>query len=77
MTTPHAHSFPLPLGRSGFPLVGGTLSFLNDPDFADKCYEQYGNVFRTHLLGRPTIYPLGADAVRFLLLNEDQCFVTS
>jgi retinoid hydroxylase len=76
MTTPHAHLFPLPLGRSGFTLVG-TLSFLNDPDFADKRYEQYGNVFRTHLLGRPTIYPLGADAVRFLLLNKNQYFVTS
>jgi cytochrome P450 len=68
---------PLPPGRSGLPVIGETIGFLTDPDFADKRHQQYGEIFRTHLFGRSTIYLSGADAVRFLLLNENHYFVTS
>lgn len=74
MTTFYA---ALPPGRSGLPAIGETLGFLKDPNFADKRHKQYGNIFRTHLFGRPTVYLSGADAVRFLLLHENQYFVTS
>lgn len=67
----------LPPGRSGLPFIGETIAFLRDPDFATKRHQQYGNIFRTNLFGRPTIYVAGADAVRFLLLNENQYFVVS
>ena len=78
MTTSHpANLFPLPPGRSGLPLIGETPNFLRDPDFAHKRHKQYGNVFRTNLFGRTRIYLAGADAVRFLLLNENQYFVTN
>lgn len=76
-TSGAAPCLPLPPGRSGLPIVGETLSFLKDPDFASKRHRQYGNVFRTHLFGRPTVYFVGADVIRFLLLNENQYFVSS
>lgn len=72
-----AHAFPLPPGRSGFPVIGETIGFLKDPDFANKRHQQYGEIFRTNLFGHPTIYLTGADAIRFLLLNENQYFVAS
>lgn len=74
---PPSNSLPLPPGRSGLPLIGETLSFLNDPDFADKRHQQYGNIFRTQLFGQPTVYLAGVEAVRFVLLHENQYFVTS
>lgn len=74
---PAAHALPLPPGRSGLPFIGETISFLTDPDFADKRHKQYGELFRTHLFGRPTVYLAGAEAVRFLLLHENQYFRTS
>lgn len=78
MTSPPAtHSLPLPPGRSGLPVVGETRGFLTDPNFADKRHKQYGDIFRTQLFGQPTIYLAGAEAVRFLLLHENQYFVTS
>lgn len=78
MTTSQAdHSLPLPPGRSGLPVIGETLGFLTDPTFADKRHEQYGNIFRTHVFGRPSIFLVGADAIRFLLLHENQYFAIS
>lgn len=73
-TSPSANSFPLPPGRSGLPFIGETLGFLNDPSFADKRHKQYGNIFRTHVFGSPTIFLVGADAIRFLLLHENEYF---
>ncbi|MBE9008714.1 cytochrome P450 [Pseudanabaenaceae cyanobacterium LEGE 13415] len=78
MTSSHtAASLPLPPGRSGLPAIGETIRFLKDPDFANKRHKQYGNIFRTNLFGKSTIYLAGADAIRFLLLHENQYFVTS
>jgi retinoid hydroxylase len=78
MITSHpTNSLPLPPGRSGLPVIGETLNLLQDPDFAKKRCDRYGNIFRTHLFGTPTIYLAGAEAVRFVLLNESQYFVTS
>ncbi|WNZ46594.1 cytochrome P450 [Leptolyngbya boryana CZ1] len=70
-------SLPLPPGSSGLPVIGETFGFLNDPDFSTKRHKQFGNVFRTNLFGRSTIVLSGVDAVRFVLLNENQYFVIS
>lgn len=78
MTNTHiANSSPLPPGRSGLAAIGEMFDFLKDPDFADKRHKQYGNMFKTSLFGRPTIFLMGADAIRFVLLHENQYFVTS
>lgn len=65
-------SLPLPPGSFGLPFIGETISFLRDPNFADKRHKQYGSVFKTHLFGRPTVMMIGAEANRFLLTSENQ-----
>lgn len=76
-TTNTINSTPLPPGDLGLPIIGETLSFLRDSDFAEKRHEKYGPVFKTHLFGRPTILLVGAEANRFLLVNENQYFVSN
>lgn len=49
----------LPPGSFGLPVLGETLSFLFDRDFAKKRYRQYGSIFKTHLFGRPTVVMAG------------------
>jgi len=56
------------------PVIGETISFLRDRDFAQKRHERYGSIFKTHLFGRPTVMMLGAEANRFLFTNENQYF---
>lgn len=64
----------LPPGSLGFPLIGETISFLRDPDFATKRQQKYGNIFKTNLFGSPTIMMLGAEANRYLFSEENQNF---
>jgi cytochrome P450 len=70
-------SLPLPPGKFGFPIIGETISFLRDPDFADKRQKQYGSIFKTHLFGRPTVIMMGAEANRFLFANENKYFIVA
>lgn len=70
-------SLPFPPGKFGFPVIGETISFLRDPDFADKRQKQYGSIFKTHLFGRPTVIMMGAEANRFLFANENKYFIAT
>ncbi|GFZ92546.1 putative cytochrome P450 [Okeania sp. KiyG1] len=63
-------SKPLPPGSFGLPIIGETLSFLNDPDFVEKRQEKYGLIFKTHILGRPTVGMVGPEANRFILSSH-------
>ncbi|MGL5133493.1 MAG: cytochrome P450, partial [Planktothrix sp.] len=74
-STQSTTSLPLPPGKFGFPMIGETISFLRDPDFADKRQKQYGSIFKTHLFGRPTVIMMGAEANRFLFANENKYFI--
>lgn len=58
---------PLPPGSMGLPIIGETLNFLLDPNFASKRREKYGATFKTQILGRPTVIMSGPDANRFIL----------
>ncbi|WP_295617605.1 cytochrome P450 [Chamaesiphon sp. GL140_3_metabinner_50] len=60
-------SLPLPPGQSGLPWIGETISFVTDPDFATKRRQKYGAIFRTHIIGRPTVVMSGAAANKFIL----------
>ncbi|KAL4640121.1 cytochrome P450 26A1-like [Arapaima gigas] len=62
---------PLPKGSMGWPVVGETLHwFLQGPDFHISRRQKYGNVFKTHLLGKPVIRVTGAENIRKILLGE-------
>ncbi|XP_050396659.1 cytochrome P450 26B1-like [Patella vulgata] len=70
-------SLPLPPGSLGFPLVGETLSFImSGAQFFKNRKKFYGNVFKTHLLGNPTIRVSGAKNVRKILLGENSLVTT-
>ncbi|HAG83630.1 MAG TPA: cytochrome P450 [Cyanobacteria bacterium UBA12227] len=70
-------SLPLPPGDLGLPLIGETIAFLQDSDFAQKRHKKYGPIFKTHLFGRPTVMAIGAEANRFLLTHENQYFAAT
>ncbi|MEB3274802.1 MAG: cytochrome P450 [Prochlorothrix sp.] len=76
MTTPSSSSsaLPLPPGQFGLPIVGETLDFFRDPLFAQKRHDRYGDIFKTRLLGQPTIFMRGAEANRFILTQEHRAF---
>ncbi|MFM6899201.1 MAG: cytochrome P450, partial [Microcystis panniformis] len=59
------------------PLLGETIAFLTDRDFASKRHNKYGQLFRTHIFGSPTIILSGAEANRFLLSNENKYFAAT
>jgi cytochrome P450 len=67
-------NLPLPPGRFGFPIIGETLSFLRDPNFTQKRQQQYGSIFKTKILGRPTVVMLGAEANQFILSTHMDYF---
>lgn len=53
----------LPPGRSGLPLLGETLAFAKNPfGFIEKRLGAHGRIFRTHVLGRPTVVIAGPEA---------------
>jgi cytochrome P450 len=61
---------PLPPGNRAFPLLGETLAFLRDPfAFIGRRVARHGPVFRTHLLGRPTVI-LAGPRVSAVFLDE-------
>ncbi|HEY9878320.1 MAG TPA: cytochrome P450 [Leptolyngbyaceae cyanobacterium] len=70
-------AFTPPPGRFGLPWIGETLEFFADPDFAKKRHQLYGPVFKTRLLGRPTIFLKGPEANYFVLTQENKYFVIS
>ncbi|HEY0138943.1 MAG TPA: cytochrome P450 [Nannocystis sp.] len=62
---------PLPPGTHGLPLIGETLEFLRSPHrFADSRIARFGKVYQSHLLGKPTIFLIGAEANRWIFAGE-------
>jgi cytochrome P450 len=73
----HKSDMALPPGSLGLPLIGDTLNFLQDSQFAKKRHQQYGPIFKTSLFGKPTVFMCGQEASLFVLSNENQYFVAS
>src|SRR4028119_2100044 len=67
----------LPPGSLGLPIIGDTLNFLQDSQFAKKRHQQYGPIFKTSIFGQPTVFMRGQEASLFVLSNENQYFVAS
>lgn len=68
---------PLPPGKLGLPLIGETLSFFTDRDFARKRHQQYGPIFKTRLFGAPTVFLQGPEGNRFILTHENEYFLVT
>lgn len=68
------HTVQLPPGSLGLPILGETLSFLLDPQFIEKRYRQYGPIFKSRILGRPTVYMVGPEAAEFVLSSHMEHF---
>lgn len=60
----------LPPGSYGLPVLGETLSFLFDINFIEKRYKKYGSIFKTNIIGRPTVVMAGPEAVEFVLSSH-------
>ena len=67
-------SHPLPPGSFGLPWLGETLSFLRQPNFIDQRSQRYGSIFKTNILGQPTVIMLGPEANHFILSSHVDCF---
>jgi cytochrome P450 len=60
----------LPPGSNGLPLVGETLHFMLDRNFLRKRHAAHGSIFRSNILGKPTVFMIGPEAVRFVLASH-------
>lgn len=74
----------LPPGEMGLPWIGKTPEFykaqLNNrlfEDFVQPRITKHGNIFKTRLMGSPTVVVSGAAANRFFLSNEFKLVVSS
>ncbi len=62
---------PLPPGSFGLPLLGETLEFIKSPRaFVESRRRRYGNVFRSRILGDPTVFMMGSDAMQWIFASE-------
>ncbi|MFZ0409316.1 MAG: cytochrome P450 [Cyanobium sp.] len=69
---PVAPARPLP-HTSAVTGVLEALAFFRDPEFAQKRFAEYGNVFATSLLGQPLVFIRGGQAIGDLLAQPDGC----
>jgi cytochrome P450 len=67
----------LPPGSLGLPVIGDTLNFLQDSEFAKKRHQQYGPIFKTSIFGQPTVFMRGQEANLFVLSNDNEYFVVT
>ncbi|KAK2663221.1 hypothetical protein Ddye_001795 [Dipteronia dyeriana] len=61
----------LPPGTMGWPVFGETTEFLKQgPNFMKTQRARYGNLFKSHILGCPTMVSMDPDLNRYILMNE-------
>ncbi|XVF43257.1 hypothetical protein PTKIN_Ptkin02bG0025600 [Pterospermum kingtungense] len=66
----------LPPGTMGWPVFGETTKFLkNGPNFMKKQKSRYGRLFKTHILGCPTVISIDPELNRYILMNEGKGLV--
>ncbi|KAG8654236.1 cytochrome P450 85A1 isoform X2 [Manihot esculenta] len=66
----------LPPGTMGWPILGETTEFLRyGPDFMKNQRARYGSLFKSHILGCPTIISMDPELNRYILLNESKGLV--
>lgn len=67
----------VPKGSFGYPVIGETLSFLKaqrqdkGSDWLEERISKYGHVFKTSLMGSPTVFVIGQAGNKFVLGSSD------
>ncbi|CAL9188422.1 cytochrome P450 85A1-like [Musa acuminata AAA Group] len=65
----------LPPGTMGWPVFGETTEFLKQgPSFMKNQRLRYGSLFKSHILGCPTVVCMDPELNRFILMNEGKGF---
>ncbi|KAF7142019.1 hypothetical protein RHSIM_Rhsim06G0118200 [Rhododendron simsii] len=74
----------LPPGDMGLPWIGETMEFYKAQrtnklfeEFVQPRIQKYGKIFKTRLMGSPTVVVNGTDANKFFLLNEFKLVISS
>ncbi|WOL10441.1 Cytochrome P450 [Canna indica] len=66
----------LPPGTMGWPVFGETTEFLKQgPGFMKNKKHRYGSLFKSHILGCPTVVCMDPELNRFILVNEGKGFI--
>lgn len=66
----------LPPGTMGWPVLGETTEFLKQgPSFMKNQRVRYGSLFKSHILGCPTVVSMDPDLNSFILLSEKEGLV--
>ncbi|KAJ6831994.1 cytochrome P450 85A1-like [Iris pallida] len=66
----------LPPGTMGWPVSGETTEFLKQgPDFMKNQRARYGSLFKSHILGCPTVVCMDPELNRYILMNEGKGLV--
>ncbi|KAI0527200.1 hypothetical protein KFK09_002799 [Dendrobium nobile] len=66
----------LPPGTMGWPLFGETTEFLKQgPNFMKNQRARYGNFFKSHILGCPTVVCMDPEINKYILMNESKGLV--
>jgi cytochrome P450 len=62
-------------GEDGWPLIGNTFKLLKDPfGFGRRMVATYGQVYRNHAFGGPTVQLIGPEANELVLFDRDKLF---
>ncbi|KAI4321517.1 hypothetical protein MLD38_034887 [Melastoma candidum] len=67
---------PLPPGSMGWPYIGETLQlYSQEPNlFFTSKQTRYGEIFKTHILGYPSVMLASPEAARFVLVTQAHLF---
>lgn len=66
----------IPPGTMGWPLFGETTEFLkHGPNFMKNQRARYGSLFKSHILGCPTVVCMDPEINRYILMNESKGLV--
>ncbi|PIN15807.1 Cytochrome P450 CYP4/CYP19/CYP26 subfamily [Handroanthus impetiginosus] len=77
----NGEEFIVPKGNWGWPLIGETLEFIacgytsKPVTFMEKRKSLYGDVFRTHILGKAVIVSTDPDVNKMILQNHGGAFI--
>ncbi|ESP02824.1 hypothetical protein LOTGIDRAFT_111029 [Lottia gigantea] len=69
---------PLPPGNMGWPLLGETVHFvIKGCKFYTEKMVKYGKIYKTHIMGKPSIRVMAAENVKKILIGENVLVQTS